>query len=389
MTDSTSRPRLVTPAFVALSASELAYFTGIGALIPLVPLYVGDRLGGGPGAVGLAVGSFSVAALLLRPWAGRAVDRWGQRRLLVLGATLFATVVLLHIVAVTYWALVGLRVALGLAESVFFVAGMAALADLAPAERLGEALSYNSLSLYLGIAFGPGIGELLLSAGDFELAWAGVAALGVTAALLGTLVPRSQPRDPLGEPAQLLPRHLLLPGLAFVAGLAGSAAFLGFAALYARDIGMSGAAPALLTYGGVVVVCRILFARHTDRIPAERLSGLALGLVALGLGLVSLLRVPAGLLLGAAVLGLGVTFLTPAFFRILMERLPVGQRGLAAATFSIMVDVGLGGGPIVYGAVAGALSIPLAFAVAGVVAALAVVMVGRPRRGGAVTAALG
>src|SRR5664279_5260550 len=55
--------------------------------------------------------------------------------------------------------LLGLRVLLGVAEAAFFVAGVAALADLAPAERLGEALSYNSLGLYLGITAGPALGD--------------------------------------------------------------------------------------------------------------------------------------------------------------------------------------------------------------------------------------
>ena len=47
---------------------------------------------------------------------------------------------------------------LGVGEAAFFVAGFAFLADLAPPERMGEALSYNSLGLYLGIALGPAAG---------------------------------------------------------------------------------------------------------------------------------------------------------------------------------------------------------------------------------------
>ena len=47
----------------------------------------------------------------------------------------------------------------GVAEAAFFVAGFALLADLAPPSRMGEALSYNSLGLYLGIALGPPLGE--------------------------------------------------------------------------------------------------------------------------------------------------------------------------------------------------------------------------------------
>ena len=63
---------------------------------------------------------------------------------------------------------VALRLLQGVGEAAFFVAGFALLADLAPPERMGEALSYNSLGLYLGLAFGPPLGELLLESGGFE-----------------------------------------------------------------------------------------------------------------------------------------------------------------------------------------------------------------------------
>jgi MFS family permease len=48
-----------------------------------------------------------------------------------------------------------LRLLLGMAEALYFVAGFAALADLAPPGRAGEAQSFNSLAVYVGIATGP------------------------------------------------------------------------------------------------------------------------------------------------------------------------------------------------------------------------------------------
>ncbi len=81
------RPGTVfTPGFVALTASDLAYFTAAGALIGGTPLFVTGPLGSGPAAVGLALGAFSVSTLVLRPLAGRWTDRRGRRPLLVGGA---------------------------------------------------------------------------------------------------------------------------------------------------------------------------------------------------------------------------------------------------------------------------------------------------------------
>ncbi len=366
--------RLLTPAFLALTASELAYFTALGVMIPVVPLFATQTLSVGAVGVGVAVGAFSVTALALRPWAGRLSDRWGRRRLMVSGAVLFTAVVLAHIVVTQYWALLGLRLLLGVAEAAFFVAGIAALADLAPPGRQGEALSYNSLGLYLGISAGPAIGEWLLDLRGFDAAWLGAALLGVISIVLAASLPPLPGAAGEGEGGSLLPRVVIAPGLTFVAGLAGAAGFLGFAALFARDIGLAGAGSVLFVYGSVVVACRLLFAKTADRFPAVTLSAAALAAVATGLGLMALWTKPAGLFAGAAILAVGVSFLTPAFFRVMMERLPASQRGTAAASFSIFVDLGLGGGPVLFGLIAGPAGIAGALAVSAALALVAAVL---------------
>src|SRR4051812_565217 len=85
---------LFTPAFLALTLSDLAYFIAAGALIGVTPFFVTGPLAGGPAAVGLAVGAFSVTTLVVRPLAGRWADRHGRRPLLIGGGALFAPPVL-------------------------------------------------------------------------------------------------------------------------------------------------------------------------------------------------------------------------------------------------------------------------------------------------------
>ena len=62
-------------------------------------------------------------------------------------------------------AVVALRLLLGVAEAAFMVAAFAAVADLAPASRMGEAISYNSLGLYLGLALGPPLASCWCASG--------------------------------------------------------------------------------------------------------------------------------------------------------------------------------------------------------------------------------
>ena len=94
---------------------------------------------------------------------------WGRRPLLFGGALLAAAALGLTATGGLVWPMVVLlRLLVGVAEAAFFVASFAVLADLAPPDRMGEALSYNSLGLYLGLAFGPPLGELMVDTARFR-----------------------------------------------------------------------------------------------------------------------------------------------------------------------------------------------------------------------------
>lgn len=377
----TKDPGLFTRAFVALMLAELAYFTAGGMEIPLAPLFAARALGADEVGVGIAVGALAMTALFLRPFAGRTSDRRGRRPLLIGGALLYAAATAAHAVAPDLMVMIGLRLVLGVAEALFFVAGFAALADLAPPGRTGEALSFNSLSLYLGIALGPLIGQALLGAGGFTLAWLGAAALALLAAILALRIPETReaalPDDLAVVP--LIHRASIRPGLGLLSGIAAMAGFFAFVALHAEAIGFVDWSLILLEFGVLVVATRLVFAKLPDRIAPYRLGSAALALTAAGIAVVALVPNGLGLFVGTGVLAVGVAFTTPAFFSAALARVSAHERGAAMGTMSVSIDLAFGAGPMVFGLVAAAGGIPAAF-----LAGAALAMVGA---GGAVVAA--
>ena len=366
--DST-RDRLVTAAFVRLATADLAYFTAAGVSIYALPLYVTGPVGSDTAAAGLAFGVFAVSALVLRPLAGRLADTRGRRPLLLGGALLCAAVMALTASAGTVPLIVALRLVLGVAEAAFMVASFAALADLAPPGRLGEALSYNSLGLYLGLALGPPLGELLVNTGGFSAAWYGAAGLALLAAKVAHGIGETRAPDSRAErPARLIHRGAIAPGLGLLASVVAMGGFLAFASLHAGAVGLQSTSIPLFTYGAVVVTCRIAFAKVPDRWPALPLGAAALAAIAAGLTVLALWNTWTGAVVGAAVVALGVTFSTPAFFAAIFSTARPSERGAAAGTTSAFLDLGLGGGPILLGFVAQAAGIPWAFGVAAAVA---------------------
>ena len=363
------RVPLFTGTFIALTVADLAYFTAIGVAIFALPLYVTGPLGHDEIAAGVSFGVYAVSALVLRPFAGRLTDRVGRRPLLIGGALLAAACLALTAVATDLVTIIVLRLVAGVAEAAFFVAGFAALADIAPAERIGEALSYNSLGLYLGIALGPLLGELLLENLGYPAAWLGAAVLAVvTAVLVLGIGETSTTRTERGEPFRIVHRPSIPASIGFLTSLAAVGGFIAFASLHATRVGIADPSLALFTYGAIVVTCRIAFARVPDRLPSLPLGAAALATIGTGLVLTALWPEPWGAIAGTAVIAVGVSFSTPAFFSAIFATAAPEERGIASGTATAAIDLGLGIGPILLGFVAAPYGIPWAFALAAAVA---------------------
>ena len=360
--------RLLTLPFVLLGIADLAYFTSVGVTVHTLPLYTTGPIGSDEAGAGLAFGAFGVTALICRPFAGRLSDTRGRLPLMVFGALLAALGMALFPFVDSLAAVVLIRLLQGVAEAAFFVAGFALLADIAPPSRMGEALSYNSLGLYLGLALGPPLGEVLLEQWGFGTAWAGAAVLALLAAALAVAITEPERVADVDGHGLLIHRPAMAISLGFFTSLAAMGGFLAFASLHSEQIGMENSSIALLVYGSVVVVCRVVFAKVPDRLPSLPLGAASLVAIASGLLIAAAWQVPAGLLTGVVVMAVGVTFSTPAFFSAIFATASPSERGAASGTASAFIDLGLGFGPIALGLVASAQGIPWAFATGAAVA---------------------
>lgn len=364
-----TRDRLFTAPFVKLVVADLAYFLAAGIAIYTLPLYVTERLGSDKAGAGFAFGAFAVTALVLRPFAGRLSDVRGRRPLLVSGALLCAATMVLTAYVDSVALVVVLRLVSGVAEAAFFVASLAAVADLAPPSRMGEALSYNSLGLYLGLAFGPPLGELLVEGWGFTAAWYGAGVLSMLAAAVVLRIGETRSAAPGGSgPAPLILWKAVPPAVGFLTATVAMGGFLAFAALHAEAVGLTGTSAPLFVYGIVVVVCRIAFAKLPDQVPTLQLGATAVAAIAAGMTLTAFWGAPAGSLVGAGLLAVGVAFCTPAFFKAIFATAAPSERGAASGIFSACIDLGLGGGPILLGLVAQSAGLPWAFGVGAAVA---------------------
>jgi MFS family permease len=346
------RERLLTPRFLLVVASGLSYFMAIGMLIPVVPRYVKGPLGGGNVGVGVAVGALFVGAVLLRPYAGRVGDRFGRRVLIIGGALIIAASTLVYGLFDALPYLVLVRLVSGVGEAAFFVGAATMITDLAPEPRRGEAVSYWSVAVYGGLAFGPAVGEFVLGDDRFVAVWIVSASFAFLAAALGMVTVETARSAAHVPPGKLLHRAALAPGSVLFLGLIGLAGFTAFVPLYVRDIGLGGADGLFLLYGGLILCVRILGARLPDILGGRWAATMALAGSALGLGLMAGWRSVAGLFVGTAVFAAGMSLLYPALMLLALTAVPETERGSVVGTFSSFFDLSQGLGALILGGVA-------------------------------------
>jgi MFS family permease len=337
---------------VLITLSTFAYFVSVGTLYPTLPRYVEGPLGGGSISVGLAIGAFSLAAVVLRPVVGRVGDTRGRRLLILAGAALVGTSVAAYVLVTNLMTLLLLRLVTGAGEAAFYVGAASAINDLAPEERRGEALSFFSLALYAGIALGPVLGESVLNHTHFDSAWITSAVCAFVAFVLALGIPDTREEHEGGaRSTSIIHPAALLPGTILAAGIVGLTGFNSFIPLYVWTLGMTGSRLVFVTFSAVVLLVRGFGAQLPDRWGARLSARAALITSAAGLALIAMWAHPVGLFAGTVIFALGQALAFPALMTIAIRGAPSSERGSVVGTFTAFFDLAYGVGAIGLGAV--------------------------------------
>ncbi|MQA26937.1 MAG: MFS transporter [Micromonosporaceae bacterium] len=354
---------------VGLCAVLLLTFTAFGAVIPVLPPLVLDDLGGGPLAVGAVFAASGFVAIVGRPYAGRAAQRWGSRRVMGIGCLLAAIVGAGYALPFGLPGLYGTRLLLGVAESAVFTAGSVWTVALAPESRRGQLVGYYGLAMWSGFTVGPLVGSGLLAEFGHSAVWWFAAVTPLAAAALVTRLPAVAAAGQATS-RRVVPRAALLPGVALALAAFGYAALIGFVVLHLSARGVAGGGAMLSLFGAAYVTVRLVAGRLPDRLGARRVAVVCGAVEAAGLLLIMIADAWWLAAIGAVVMGAGFTLLYPALALIVIASAPENERGAAIGAYTSFWDLGLGVAGLAAGAVAAA-SYPAVFAVAAALAAVA------------------
>jgi MFS family permease len=349
-------------------AVTFASFTVVGMFLAGLQRFVTVELGQGEAAVGVAIGSFAVSALILRPLIGRGVDRRGRRPFLLGACLVLALVAAGFVAAGSVVVVVGLRAVQGAAQAAIYVTAASMVVDLAPPERRGSAVARFSLFLYAGLGLGPPLAEALFPRFGADATWLTAAALHVIALVVAWGIPETAE---LGAPAQARPRLQLLhpaalgPGVVLLFPAVGYASIVGFASLYADEIGMGAASGTLYTaFAATIIAVRLIAGDLADRFGPQAVTWPGIAASATGLGVLAATSSVVPAFAGVVLFGLGFALIFPALLSLAVAGVPPRQRGEVVGSFTAFADLGIGGGAYLVGALVAAYGFTEAFGAA-------------------------
>jgi MFS family permease len=359
---------VLTRPFVLLWLCGWFYFLGIGAVSPLLPRFVKDRLGYGNVVVGVVVALMAISAVAVRPIAGQMANRRGRRLVTTMGTVALAVSFALYSFP-SLAVLVPGRLLTGVAEALFFTAAATMVAELAPEHRRGAAVSYFSVAVYLGTGVGPAIGVWVTSESDIRVGFIAASLLGLIALVISRFLVETKP-GPVGSEIGMasvkrVSPIALLPGCVLALGVVSNVTFASFMPLYADQL-HTGVAGVYLVYTAVVIVVRVFGARIPDRLGPNKCGTLATVMIAAGMALVALSGSVWGLYAGSATMAAGISFLYPTLMKLVVDRAPHEERASAVATFTAFFDIATGLGGLLIGGVAAAGGYRSSFATAAV-----------------------
>ena len=146
--------------FGTLFFSIFAAVTGVGIVVPLLPVYAHD-LGASGLYIGLIFGAFSLSRTFFLPYFGRQSDKKGRKPFIVTGLFSYAVISVAFILSTGVESLIVIRFVQGITSAMIMPVVQAYVGDITPRGKEGWVMGLFNMSLFIGLSAGPLIGGVI------------------------------------------------------------------------------------------------------------------------------------------------------------------------------------------------------------------------------------
>ena len=354
--------RLWSPAFTNYGISSGILYMTQYVLVAALPIVITSELSGSDLDAGLAMTYFQIGTILCRIFAGRLIDGFNKRIVLLISTALFFIIMGLFNFTTSLEAVFVLR---GL-HGVVFALGTTVMATLAvlvlPPNRKGEGVNMFAIFSNIAMVLGPAIGLYALSSYGSMALYIFLTIMTGLAMVLSNIIPLSkelalpkQSKYKGWHISQFIENKSLpwaLMGLFIGFTYSGVLVFIPIE-LNSMGAGIWGSA-FFAIFALMIIISRPIVGKIYARYGSKIIIYTGLGLFILGLFVLGLAITPLAILFTAPLLGLGYGAAQPAFQALAIQSAPIERAGVSTATYFLALDISVGAGSVILAVLASA-----------------------------------
>jgi MFS family permease len=347
--------------FVLLFFASLFIFTAFYILLPTLPVFLTQQLKIDERQTGIILAVYTLAALIIRPFAGYLIDRYGRKLFYISSILLFSVIFIVYPLAGLFMWILIVRFMHGMAWGVATTTGSTLIVDIIPATRRGEGIGLYGLSMTIPMALGPFTGLLIARDNNFTFMFLSAGIISFVGFLLTIWIKypsipvivtkKFSWRNLLEKSAFPVTFNLLLVNISY-GGL------VSFISIYALNTGIGYTGIFFLIFAGGITLARLYMGKFFDRNGPKILAIGGILFLITGHLILGLILNTSGFLTAAFMLGLGSGIVFPTFQAMVNNLVPPHRRGAANSTLFSGLDLGIGLGMLITGLLAQSIGLP-------------------------------
>ena len=351
--------------FIMLTSSNFMMYVTYYAIISALPIYLVSELHAGKSQVGVVMAAYTIASVLIRPFSGFALDKFGRRNVILLALAVYTVFFAGYLIASTIAALIVLRFLQGMTWGVTTISGSTVAIDIIPPGKRGEGIGYFSLSTTIGMAIGPAVGLFVCHHwGYLAMFLSGVIISFISLACAYAVhLPK---RLIAGREIQfnwnnLFDNKSVLPSVNLFIIMITYGALMPFVALYGKEIGIENSSLFFLIFAFGIAISRLTAGKAFDKNGPDKILTQCIMMLIIGFPILAFVQNSIGFYFSAVIIGFGIGVVFPTFQAIIINLADAKRRGAANSTLYTALDTGMGLGMIIAGIIAQYVSISFVF----------------------------
>jgi MFS family permease len=349
--------KLWTSSFISACIGNFLLFFSFYLLVPIFPLYLIDEHAASKSLIGILLASYTIAALLIRPFAGFVLDMVYRKPIYLAAFFLFVVTFVGYPLANSVGLFLFFRVLHGFTFGFVTTAGNSLIVDVTPAERRGEGLGFFGVANTIAMAVGPMTGLYLHDYYSYDVIFYTAIGSGLVGFIFASMIKAENKSSKTSQPIAW-DRFFLFKG--FNAGFAlllmgiPYGMIVTYIALYGREIGIKSGIGLFFSFMAVgLTISRFFSGRLVDQGKLVPVITWGTALSLLSFVMLATLKVIDNnhivlimFYIVSLLMGVGYGLIFPAYNTLFVNLAPNNRRATASSTYMTSWDIGIGLGLI-------------------------------------------